>query len=449
MKLRPIYGLCVLVSCLVWISAGYAQDLPDDDNLPLIDDLSFLEDIPTEETFTPPEDSETFSPLRTTVNLTFSGSGQFLNDDSRLNPENTIQNIEEGEGAFETNLSVSDYVNAQDTLRWYFQAYGYYSSETNGQNERVNVTRIDEVFTDWKGRNFFFSVGKRRINWGHALAFNPVNVIVPPRDPMNPNQESEGQPAAWLGYSRDAGSLNLYYTRDFDKDWNSDLNRWGARLDMFVGAFDVSLYYFDGQSYQDDRAYERLFGTSFSTNLLAGVTLYSEIAGFGHNYRNYYDSLGTAGLKDDVYIQGVIGSFVMLDPESFLSFFSGDAGLTLEAYYNDGGYSKSERENYFDALDQSLATGKFSVLSDYQMLGMNQFYGLFSYRNSFKERYSAELTGLMAQDASFSLQSQVTYNLSDYYSITAKYIHNQGGGSTEFGNAPVSNLFEVMLDINF
>ena len=422
---------------------------PNEDELPLVDDFPLEEDLPLDEESLELESLDDMLPLTTEVNLTFTGQGRLINDDSRLNPDNTIQDLEEGEGTFETHLMVSDYLNEKQTLRWLFKGYGFYSSETNDNDERLNVTRIDEVFADWKGGDGFLSLGKRRINWGHAMSFNPVNVVVPPRDPLNPNQETEGHPVVWLNFSRNFGSLDLFFTRDFDKDWHSDLNRWGARLGLLLGEFDFSFYYFDSEPYQDDRDYERMFGGSFSTNLSAGITLYSEVAGFNHNYRQYYDSESTGILKDEFYVQGVVGSYIILDPESFLSFFNGDAGLTLEAYYNGGGYSQSERKNYFDALDQALQQGNPSVLGDYRFTGMNQFYGLFIYRNSFKERYTTELSGLIAQDTSFSAQLQLTYNLSDYYSIKTKYTHNQGGNDTEFGNAPVSDQFEAMFDIHF
>lgn len=216
-----------------------------------------------------------------------------------------------------------------------------------------------------------------------------------------------------------------------------------------MGEFDFAFYYFDGEVHEDDRDYERMYGVSFSTNLASGVTLYSEVAGFEHNYRNYYDNEGTDALDDELYVQGVVGSYIIFSGESFLSFFNGSAGMTLEAYYNGSGYSESERQNYYNTLDQALQSGDPSVLGDYRFSGMNQFYALFSYNNSFKDRYTAELTGLFAQDLSCSLQAQLTYNLSDYYSLSGKVTHNQGDDESEFGNAAVSDLFELMLDINF
>lgn len=459
-----IYTLMIFCICLSSSGIGYAQQVensmgepPDqaapvsEDEFPVVDDFPLEEDFAIDDEMLSSEEESVDDsfPLTTEVNLTFTGVGRLINDDSRMNPDNTIQDLEEGEVSFEADLTVSDYLNEQQTLRWLFKSYSFYSSEKDVNDERINTTRIDELFADWKLGSHFISLGKRRINWGHAMAFNPANVVVPPRDPLNPNQETEGQPVAWLSLSQDFGSLDLFFTRDFDKDWNSDLNRWGARLGVYVGEFDFSLYYFDSEPYDDERDYERMYGVSFSTNLTAGMTLYSEIAGFEHNYRNYYDSSGTGKLNDEFYVQGVIGSYIILDPESFLSFLNGDASLTLEAYYDGGGYSESERKNYFDTLDQGLQEGDPSVLGDYRFTGMSHYYLLFTYRNSFKERYTTELSGLISQDASFSVQSQLTYNLSDYYSLTAKLTHNQGGDDTEFGNASISDAFEISIDINF
>lgn len=397
--------------------------------------------------------------IATEVYLKFAGRWSLLDDTSRLNPGNELLDLRRAAADVEARVTVSDYLNDGKSVRVLFKGYSFYSSDTDRGSNRRNLARVDELFADWKADNWFLSVGKRRINWGTAMAFNPVNVIVPPRDPLNPRLETEGQPVAWLSFNRSAVTTDLFFTRNYDKDWNSDLNRWGARVGVMIGDWDLSAYYFDGQAYrptaetaggaQDGRDFERMVGLSFSGNLSAGVTLYSEIAGFSRNGRNYYGGKRMSKLKDESYVQAVVGSFVVLSPESFLSFFNGDASVTLEAYYNGEGYTQSEREYYFEALDQALLDGNPTVLGDYRFAGMNRFYVLAAYRNTFKERYTTELTGLFSQDKSLSLQVQVQYNLSDYYTARAKVIHNQGGATTEFGNAPVSDVVEISFDINF
>ncbi|GAK51108.1 hypothetical protein U14_02350 [Candidatus Moduliflexus flocculans] len=387
--------------------------------------------------------------LTSEVEIELHSAAWLRNDNSRLNPENSIQDLDAGEAFIEAHLSVSDEFNDAQTMRWLLKTYGLYATLTDSSGNRKNVTRIDEAFIDWKGGDWFVNIGKRRVNWGHAMAFNPVNVIVPPRDPRNPEQTTEGQPVLWGSYGWNSGSLNLYYTRDFDQNWESDLNRWGARLNIVEGEFDGSFYYFDGEPYRDGRDYERLFGVSFSANLLAGATLYAEAAGTRHNYRNYYDANGLAAQHDHVTVQAVIGSYILIDPESVLSFWNGDANVIVEAYYNGSGYSEKERKQYFEALARAFQRGDSTVLEDYELTGMNQFYALATYRNSFKERYAFELTGLLAQDWSVSAQAQIEYALSDYIKLTAITRHNQGSDDSEFGNAPIANTIECQLEINF
>ncbi len=458
MKQLIIYGIALWCLCLFSVEIALAQNIQDTDNdstnesNPFAADESADEDFLFEDEQFSSSEEESYGesfPLMTEVLLYAYGEGRLLNDDSRINPDNAIQNLAEGAISFEAHLTVSDYLNDKETFRWLFKSYGFYSNEENSNGDWTNVTRIDELFGDWKGGNLFLSVGKRRINWGDAMAFNPVNIIVPPRDPLDPNQETEGQPVAWGSLGYNFGTLDLIYTRDYDKEWSSDLNRWGARLGVVAGKFDASLYYFDGEPYQDGRSYERMLGLSFSSDLRAGITLYSEIAGFDRSYRNYYDSEGTASLKDELYLQGVIGSYIILNPEFPLSFLNGDANLTLEAYYNGAGYSETERKNYYNALDGDLREGNAAMLNDYRYTGMNQYYLLANYRNSFKERYTTLLSGLAAQDSSYSLQAELRYILSDYYLLSAKFVHNQGGKDTEFGNDPLFNVFECKLEIAF
>ncbi len=397
--------------------------------------------------------------IATEVYLKFAGRWSLLDETSHLNPRNEILDLGKGAADVEARVTVSDYLNDGKSVRVLFKGYSFYSSDTDAGSNRRNLARVDELFADWKADNWFLSVGKRRINWGTAMAFNPVNVIVPPRDPLNPKLETEGQPVAWLSFNRSAVTTDLFFTRNYDKDWNSDLNRWGARVGVMIGDWDVSAYYFDGQAYRptaetaggvrDGRDYERMLALTLSGNLFAGVTLYSEIAEFSHSGRQYYGADRVGKLKDQSYVQAVVGSYIVLSPESFLSFFNGDASVTLELYFNGEGYTPSERNNYFEALDQVLSGGNPAVLADYRFAGMNRFYVLASYRNTFKERYTTELTGLLSQDRSFSLQAQIQYNLSDYYTARAKFTHNQGGSQTEFGNAPVSDAVEFSFDVNF
>ncbi|MBI5207410.1 MAG: hypothetical protein HY934_06415, partial [Candidatus Firestonebacteria bacterium] len=83
---------------------------------------------------------------------------------------------------------------------------------------------------------------------------------------------------------------------------------------------------------------------------------------------------GTCEINDKRYIKGVVGSYIVLGPESFLSFFNGDANLTLEAYFNGSGYARQERKNYFEALDHALPISNEAIHS--AMTGLLLYTGL-------------------------------------------------------------------------
>jgi hypothetical protein len=363
-----------------------------------------------------------------------------INDASRINPGNRIVELKDNTGALETRMTLSDHFDEQQTGRWLFLGYTSTSSEREPDGALKSQTRIDELFTDWKYRNWFASVGKRRINWGHAQGFNPVNVVAPPRDPLNPGYETEGRPMAW--FSR-AGSIStdIILTRNYDKNWASDQNRWGMRLGVSASESDYAIYYFDGAPYVDGRPYDRMLGASFSVNAMPGLTLYMELADFLRNYRNYYDAAGTVQLQDGSYFQGVAGSSVDL---------GGKSSLFVEYFYNGQGYTDSLRNNYLLAADTRLAMGgDWALTGDFIALSMNQGYLLVGYKKEYRENYNLNLSVLVAGDRSSSTRVEASYAISDYYELRASYLHNAGDRDSEFGNSPYAGLLEIGFNASF
>ena len=396
----------------------------------------------------PSELSEGDSPVltKTESTLYWNFEGRTVNNNSRVNPGNNVTYFGSVSNYYQLYFTASSYLNSNKDLRVLFKTYNFAEFQSK---EVVSLSRLDELFTDYDGGSWIASIGKRRLNWGQALAFNPVNVIVPPRDPLNRYQETEGQPMAWLRKGNDLSTMDLVLSRDFDAAWNSSLNRWGGRLASAIKKGDFAFYLYDGDQYSNGDPYERMLGFSFSSVVRDGVTLYSEIANFGHNYRNYYNSASVAEKKEKPYFQGVIGSYLILPPTSFLSFLNGEANLILEFYHNGQGYDEQERKNYYTALDQTLAVGNPSVLGDYQFTGMNQNYFLFNYSNSFLDIYTLRLRVLLAQDGSIYSTLTDEINLSDYFTVIPQFSHVTGDRNSEFGNNPLSNIFKLSLRANF
>ncbi len=135
MKQFIIYGIALCCLCLFSVEIALAQKIQDTDNdstnesnpfaeNELTDDEDFLFE---DEQFSSSEEEnygESF-PLMTEVLLYAYGEGRLLSDDSRINPDNAIQNLAEGAISFEAHLTVSDYLNDKETFRWLFKSYGF------------------------------------------------------------------------------------------------------------------------------------------------------------------------------------------------------------------------------------------------------------------------------------------------------------------------------------
>lgn len=364
-----------------------------------------------------------------------------LNSGSRINPDNRDPRLQDNLSVLETRLTLSDKLDTSAQWRWLFKGFNAISSARAPDGSLRDEARVDELFVDWKAADWFASLGKRRINWGHAQGFNPVNVVVPPRDPLDPGRETEGQPMAWINRVSGAQAVDVVMTRNYDRAYLSDQNRWGLKWSLAAGKSDYALYYFDGQRDGDGRRMERMLGGSFSADIFPGVTLYMEAARFGANNRNYYDASSLRINKSGAYWQAVAGSSVSLGSKR---------RVALEYFRNDQGYSKTERLNYFRATDTQLASGADSAISnDYFVTGMNRNYALVSYQDEFRERYLLDVSALLPGDQSYLLRVQGKYAVSDRYELRMVLLHNNGANASEFGNNRVSNVLELGLGISF
>lgn len=364
-----------------------------------------------------------------------------INQNSRINPGNRVMQLDKQNRIYEARLTVNQHLDEAQQWRWLFKGFASNASYIDQYGMTNQGGRIDELFMDKKGEGWFANLGKRRINWGHAQGFNPVNVVVPPRDPTNPSRETEGQPMLWLNKTSGAESLDVIATRNYDRNYASNQNRWGIKWGYSEAKSDYVLYYFDGARYRDGRAYERMLGASFSAEVYPGITAYLEAARFGGNYRNYYDATGATFLKNSAYSQTVAGSTINL---------GGKRSVVFEYYRNGQGYSAAERLNYFQSADLQLSSGQTAAISrDYKVTGMNRDYLLVRYQDEWRERYTGELSVLAAADRSYSLRAQGNYAISDYYELRLVLLRNQGKRISEFGNNPVSNALELWLGANF
>ncbi|RQP22654.1 hypothetical protein DZC73_20310 [Albitalea terrae] len=362
-----------------------------------------------------------------------------INDQSRLNPGNTIFQARDHGSYVETRLNASDTFGGDHQGRWQFKTYT--TSSSTSPSVAGMHSRVDELYADWKAPRWFATVGKRRINWGHALGFNPVNVVAPARNPLDPSFATEGQPIGWVGFSGDT-VLDLLVTHAAARNtYSGDRPRWGARWSVPGDGKDFAVYAFGGAPYPDGRSFPAMLGGSFSMNAMPGLTLYGELAHFSKNYRNYYSPLGTPFTKSGPYSQAAVGSQLDL---------GGKSSAFVELFINGAGYSRQERSDYLQALDAGIASASVgTTLSDFIPLALNRQYLLLGYKKEYREKYSGSVNVLVARDGSFSNRLEAAYAMSDYLEAKLSLQHDGGGRGTEFGNSPTKRLLQLQLIASF
>jgi hypothetical protein len=362
-----------------------------------------------------------------------------LNEKSRLNPGNAVFQARDKGTYLETRFNASDTFGGDRQGKWQLKTYTT-SSSTSPSVAGIH-SHVDELYVDWKAPNWFATLGKRRVNWGHALAFNPVNVIAPARNPLDPSFATEGQPLGWVSFSGRT-VLDLLVTQAAASNaYSGDRPRWGARWSLTGEEKDFALYAFDGGAYPDGRGFPRMLGASFSMNVMPGLTLYGELANFSKNYRRYYSPAGTVFGKAGSVTQAAAGSQLDL---------GGKSSAFAEVFLNGAGYSTQERASYLQALDLALASGSVgTTISDFVPLSLNRHYLLLGYKKEYREKYSGSINVLLARDGSFSNRFEAAYTVSDYVEVKASLSQDGGGRGTEFGNSPYRKLLQFQLIASF
>jgi len=444
---RWLFAAALIVSNTYSLSCAYASDpnaapagqvepFGDDDPFAVIN--SGIEQSPQESAVA----KNAGRGPETRVEVFLKGYGADINNSSPVNPGNRIMQLREYTSAAETRVTISDTIGKADSLRWLFKGFaaGPDYHEADG-TQRGKESRIDEMFADWKGDGLFASAGKRRINWGHAQGFNPVNAIAPPRDPLNPGYQTEGQPMIWGNINSSIGAVDVILTRNFDENWNSGKNRWGLKWGYSSADLDFAFYYFDGAEYDDGRRFETMLGASFAAEAAPGVTLYAEGARVANNYRPYYTPTSSTWNKGEGFLQGVIGSSISL---------GGKSSVFIEYLHNGQGYSNDERVNYLRAVDALLANSVGQTITgDLTLAGLNRNYLLASVKKEYRERYNFDLSVIVAEDRSSSTRAGAAYAISDYYEARISYLNYSGGNGSEFGANPYRGLLEISVKASF
>lgn len=229
-------------------------------------------------------------------------------------------------------------------------------------------------------------VGKKRITWGSGFAFNPTDVINPPKDPTDPNFQRAGNwvarveapfekftvtgliapqalytqsgiPYAFLRYP-DHPPAQGADTRDGASHYLL-----AARLYMLLFDADVNLVYYFSNHYQGGFENKSRIGLSFSRYFFTDHELHAEALLSRGSERSFPDHACATGASlcdattafaptklgaRGFYPRVVVGSRRQFPDDSLLS---------LEYYYQGDGYSDREFADALALLAEAKAAG--------------------------------------------------------------------------------------------
>jgi hypothetical protein len=277
---------------------------------------------------------------------------------SLLNPDGIFDSdIREIEDTIRLNINA----DAQVAEKAKVAIRSEYSFVPTDPSKTHRVT-LDEAFLDIELAEYLFlKTGKQRIAWGTGFAWNPADVINPPKNPQDPRRQKEGITSVKALYS--VGFLSV--TGVLVPDVPASDPRTGevtppkieniaaaGRMAALLFDFDWSLIF---RAAKDRRA---VFGADFSGILFGEAEIHGEAAARQGSDR-YYIKGGRFELRpdfkpDDLFqpAQTKVGS-----KDVFPKFVLGgnytaptDTFILVEYYYNGEGYTKDEFSKYIEYL---------------------------------------------------------------------------------------------------
>ena len=243
---------------------------------------------------------------------------------------------------------------------------------------------VSEAYAIWAPHDRFnVTLGKKRVLWGPGLAWNPTDLLNPPKDPTDPALQRAGTWLARAEIPMDTWTLSLVgaakTTRQFGGlpsglVWSPDNLPAGevsddrphfagaARLYALVAETDLNAMLYLTQLYNDAFEYKPRLGFSASHVFFNALEAHAEVLVQTGSARSYIDPACTAGMPEMIacvasgksavgYTQLVEGQYRVKSLLGVRYQFGENAAVSAEWFYNGEGYKEEE----FKALAQALA----------------------------------------------------------------------------------------------
>lgn len=256
-----------------------------------------------------------------------------------------LQNLTEAN--LQLRMRWRDKAQVYGDVSWVYARGGYYV-DNDGTGQRTSIPNHDvasmrpgafvsELYGLWQPtERWSLTLGKKRVVWGPGLAWNPTDLLNPPKDPTDPTQQRAG---SWL--ARVEGQYDLFSvsfvgaaktTRQYGGIpsgliWYPDNQpalaydaagqrvqdgrdgephfALAARAYTLINNSDVQVFGYLTHLYNDAFRYQPRFGASFSRVFGDAIELHAEVLGQQGSSRVYFDGSCTQSLTAAL---GCVGS---------------------------------------------------------------------------------------------------------------------------------------------
>lgn len=300
--------------------------------------------------------------------------------------------------------------------------------------------------------------GKKTLKWGKGYAWNPVAFLDRPKNPDDPEINLEGFVLAGVDYIQSfSGPLKTFSFTPVILPTAYGLNGDFGEKDQWNFAGKIYLLYYDTDIdflFLSSGSKSPRYGIDFSRNLGTNLEIHGELAWVQGNKKRWVDSTGAIQTTEEDVVTYLLGMRYLSKRETT---------IIAEYYYNGGGYTRQEMENYYSLIergyDQYRETGndallqratnlsayaKPTLMQDYLYLRIIQ-------KEPFDILYfTPALTGIVnLQDKSFSISPEVVYTGFTNWELRLKGTWLSGTCRSEYGEKPNDYRIEFRVRYYF
>jgi hypothetical protein len=312
---------------------------------------------------------------------------------------------------------------------------------------------FNELFFSYYQSNLNLFAGRKLIDWSPGFTWNPADRINIKKDPADPMERRKGTDIAGVQYT-----LNTFNFTGIVQIDSSDI-AFHLKIGKDFEFLNSSLYTFYSRKKSPAGKKENYFGLTGKSMITNEMDFYFETA-IDKNQSTLIPQKTETPTGDIYFFQKNDDS-----KKYHLSALIGlrythiksDFNLIIEYYRNSYGYSKEDRQNFFNYMSRIVEK---QDLSDTDLLYKTQFAAI-GYDNFMKDylSFSANKTTKSRKfeytmnfiwsinDNSLILIPQIKYILSGKIAFDARFFAFVGTDETAFGSKPFSN--SLMLNMNY